>query len=81
MRSASQINEPIVSPAPFSGLSMSKIKTLLVKRAQGTLLNTLSGKRILKKIGYIYICVCLTDSLFCTAETQHFTSTILQKFF
>ena len=39
--------------------------------AQGTLLNTLYndlyGKRILKKVD---ICICITDTLCCTAETN-----------
>ena len=78
MRSVSQINEPIVSPAPFSGLSMNKIKALLdLPYSTGNSSQYSIWEKNLKK--KLDICMCMTDSLFCTAETQHFTSTILQK--
>ena len=38
------------------------------------------GKESGKEWSYIYVCMCITESLCCTAKkSQHYKSTILQK--
>ena len=37
-----------------------------------------NGKDIKKNMYIVFICICITESLFCTPETQHCKSTICQ---